>query len=169
MPAAAATQAPVPPTVNLPAAAELCGDLARVIDERDVPVLLERTAKILDATGVVLWVAAPGDGHLQPMLTHGYPEKVLRRIGTLPVEDDNVTSLAYRSMRPQQVAGGDGSDVAAIAVPLITANGCAGVLAAEVRAARLAPDSVALARIIAAQFATIIAPGEPAASRAAQA
>jgi hypothetical protein len=163
---------PTPPphaVVNLPAAAELCGDLARVLDERDVPVLLERAAKVLDASGVILWVANPDTGRLQPMLTHGYGERVLRRLGTLDVEADNVTSLAFRSMRPQQVNGHNGSSAGALAVPLVTAHGCTGVLAAEVRDVRLGPDALALARIIAAQFATIIAPAEPSASRAAEA
>jgi hypothetical protein len=158
-----------PPTINLPAAAELCGDLARVLDERDVPVLLERAARVLDASGVILWVTNPDTGRLQPMLTHGYGEKVLRRLGTLDVEADNVTSLAFRSMRPQHVNGTNGSSSGAIAVPLVTAHGCTGVLAAEVRDVRLGSDALALARIIAAQFATIIAPPESSASRAAQA
>ena len=157
------------PGVDLPAAAELCGDLARVLDERDVPVLLERAAHVLDASGVILWVANPDTGRLQPMLTHGYGERVLRRLGTLDVEADNVTSLAFRSMHPQQVSGSNGSSAGALAVPLVTAHGCTGVLAAEVRNVRLGPDALALARIIAAQFATIIAPAEPSASRAAEA
>jgi hypothetical protein len=158
------------PSFNLPAAAELCGDLARVLDERDVPVLLERAAKVLDASGVILWVANPDTGRLQPMLTHGYGVKVLRRLGTLDIEADNVTSLAFRSMRPQHVHGSNGSSAGALAVPLVTAHGCTGVLAAEVRDARLGPDGLALARIIAAQFATIIAPAEESApSRAAEA
>jgi hypothetical protein len=159
---------PAPPPINLRDAAELCGDLARVLDERDVPVLLERAANVLDASGVILWVADPDTGRLQPMLTHGYGDRLLRRLGTLDVDADNVTSLAFRSMRPQQVSGHNGSSAGALAVPLVTAHGCTGVLAAEVRDVRLGPDALALARIIAAQFATIIAPADPSASRVAK-
>jgi hypothetical protein len=43
-------------------------------------------------------------------------------------------------------------------VPLITATGCVGVLAAEVKHSRPHPDFVPLARIVAAQFSTLVAP-----------
>ena len=112
---------------------------------------------------------ADADGHrLQPMLTHGYSDKVLSRLGALAVDADNVTSLAFRSRRSQHVNGSGTSG--AIAIPLVTASGCTGVLAAEVKETKLAPEAIALARIIAAQFATIIAPVEEAVQpRAAEA
>jgi hypothetical protein len=169
-PAAATATAPTAvtaPTVNLPEAAELCGDLAQVIDGSDVPGLLARTARLLEASGVIVWMADTDGRRLQPALTHGYSDKVLSRLGSLAVDADNVTSLAFRSRRSQQVNGGSSG---AIAIPLVTANGCTGVLAAEVKDTKLAPDAIALARIIAAQFATIIAPvEEPVQARAAEA
>jgi hypothetical protein len=165
-PLAKAAPAPVS-SVNLPDAAELCGDLARVIDGRDVPALLARAAGILEASGVIVWMADVDGSRLQPMLTHGYSDKVLSKLGALATDADNVTSLAFRSRRSQQVNGAGAAG--AIAIPLVTASGCTGVLAAEVKESRLAPDAVALARIIAAQFATIIAPVETADARAAEA
>jgi hypothetical protein len=160
---------PIPvPVVNLSATAELCGDLARVLDGGDVPALLARAAKLLDASGVIVWMADGEGRRLQPTLTHGYSDKVLSRLGSLTVDADNVTSLAFRSRQSQHVNGSGSSG--AIAIPLITAQGCTGVLAAEVKDTKLAPDAIAVARIIAAQFATIIAPvDDMVGSRAAEA
>jgi hypothetical protein len=54
-------------------------------------------------------------------------------------------------------------------VPLVTASGCGGVLSAELRDSKPAPELLALTRIVAAQFATLIAPAEAGAPRAAEA
>ena len=79
--ASAAAPAVAPSAVNLPEAAELCGDLARVIDGRDVPGLLARAAKLLEASGVIVWMADSDGQQLHPTLTHGYSDKVLSRLG----------------------------------------------------------------------------------------
>jgi hypothetical protein len=160
---------PPAPAVNLPDAAELCVDLARVMDSRDVPALLERATKVLDAKGVILWMVDGTGAVLRPSLSHGYSDKVLNRLGALDVDADNVTSLAFRSVRPQVMPGSATGAAAAIAVPLVTASGCGGVLSAELRESRPAPDLLALTRIVAAQFATLIAPAEAGAPRAAEA
>jgi hypothetical protein len=158
---------PVPaPVASLPDAAELCVDLARVIDSRDVPTLLERAARVLEAKGVIIWLADKETGTLRPSLTHGYSDKVLTRLGVLDVDADNVTSLSYRSMRPQTMTAVSFGSAGAIAVPLITAAGCTGVLAVETRDSKPASEMVAVARIIAAQFATLIAPEDLGASAA---
>jgi hypothetical protein len=163
--------APAPPvtTLNLPDAAELCVDLARVMDGRDVPALLERVARVLDAKGVIVWMVDAAGGVLHPSLSHGYTEKVLNRLGTLEVDSDNVTSLAFRSVRPQIMAGASPGAAGAVAVPLVTAAGCSGVLAAELRDSQPAPELLALTRIVAAQFATLIAPADLHGARAAEA
>ena len=155
---AARITAPAPPSTHLVEAAELCVDLARVMDGRDIPALVERTASILDAKGVIIWVADTEGRELRPALTHGYPDKVLDRLGTLPIDADNVTSLAYRSMRPQAMNGGAPGTTGAVAVPLVTASGCVGVLAAEVRHSKPAAEMISLAKIIAAQFSSIVTP-----------
>jgi hypothetical protein len=156
-----------PPLVNLPEAAELCVDLARVIDGRDIPALLERTARLIEARGLIVWVADTEGATLRPMLTHGYAERVINRLGTLETGADNVTSLSFRSLRPQLMNGGTDGSSGALAVPLVTASGCTGVLAAEIKEGRPAPEVLAIARIVAAQLATLIAPYEIAATQAA--
>lgn len=176
---AAAHQAPVPhahvapgpppkPVVSLTAAAELCGDLARVLDGRDVPALLERTATLLEAKGLVLWAADTSGAMLRPSLTHGYSEKIVSRLRPLQVDGDNVTALAYRSLEAQSLPGATSADPAALAVPLVTGSGCVGVLSAEVRQSRPHPDLVQVARIVAAQFSTLVAPMDDAVPKAAQ-
>jgi hypothetical protein len=151
----------VPPApANLTEVAELCVDLGRVIDSRDVPSLVERAASVLQAKGVVLWVADSTGAMLRPSVTHGYPAKIVARLGPLQIDGDNVTSLAFRSMRPQTMAATAPGAPAAFAVPLLTASGCVGVLAAEVKQEKPASEMLPLARIIAAQFAALIAPTE---------
>ena len=172
---------PPPPTPLVPAStinwadtAELCVDLARVMDARDMPSLLQRAARVLDATGIVVWVIDTRGETLTPALAHGYSDRVLAKLGSLQVDDDNVTSLSFRSMRPQAVpgAGKDGLG-SAIAVPLVATGGCNGVLAAEIPGAKPADECIAVARILAAQFAGMLAPVEPSvdasSGRAAQA
>jgi hypothetical protein len=151
---------PPPVPANLSDVAELCVDLGRVIDSRDVPSLVERAATVLQAKGVVLWVVDSAGAILRPSITHGYTEKVLARLGPLQIDGDNVTSLAYRSMRPQTMNSTSPGAPSALAVPLLTASGCVGVLAAEVKQDKPASELLPLARIIAAQFAALIAPTE---------
>jgi hypothetical protein len=151
---------PAPRGANLSAAAELCVDLARVADASEMPTLVQRAATVLEAKGVVLWVADAAGTSLRPTLTHGYADKVLARMGPLQVDSENVTALAFRSMQAHAVSGTSPADPGAVAVPLITPSGCVGVLAAETRPNRNGQDLLPLARIIAAQFSSIVAPTE---------
>jgi hypothetical protein len=152
-------------TVDLTNAAELCVDLGRILDGRDLPALMARAATVLDAKGIVLWVSE--GAVLRPSVAHGYSDRVLQRMGTLMIDGDNVTSLAFRSMQPQVVRGSiDGQG--ALAVPLITASGCVGVLAAEVQGAKPGDTRFAVARMIAAQLSTIVGPGSSTVSNVAQ-
>jgi len=157
-PAVTAPAGPAPRPVSLSAAAELCVDLARLLDGRDVPGLLERTAMLLDAKGIMIWAVDTGGALLRPSMCHGYSEKILTRLRPLQVDGDNVTSLAFRSMQAQSFPGATAADSGAIAVPLITASGCVGVLAAEVRPGKPHPDLLPVARIVAAQFSTLVNP-----------
>ncbi len=159
MPAAAA---PVPDVkdVNLTEAADLCVDLARVLNTRDVPALFERAARILGAKGLVLWVADSSGARLRPSLTHGYSEKVLARMSGLQMDGDNATSLAFRSMQAQIVGASSPAGAGALAVPLVTATGCVGVLSAEVKRAKPGSDTLSVAQMIAAQLSALVAPGD---------
>jgi hypothetical protein len=145
----------------LRAAADLCTDFARLGGEQELPALLERTARLLDATGIIIWVAAPGTGALAPLLAHGYSQQALARMPTIAADGDNATAAAYRSA-DIEVVKTNGMSPGAIAVPLMTSLGCVGVMAAEVRHGREASESArALARIVAAQFATLVGPAQP--------
>ena len=151
---------PPVPDVNLADAAGLCTDLARVLDTRDVPALFERAANVLDAKGLVLWVADTSGARLQPSLAHGYSDKVLARMSGLQLDGDNATALAFRSMQAQVVGAASPSGSGALAVPLVTATGCVGVLSAEIRASRPGQATLSVAKMIAAQFSALVSPGE---------
>jgi hypothetical protein len=154
------------PSVDLSRAAELCVDLGRILDGRDLQALIERAADVLEAKGLVLWVSESGGSVLRPAVAHGYSDRTLQRMGTLSVSGDNVTSLAFRTLQPQVVRGPfDGHG--ALAVPLITASGCVGVLAAEVQGAKPGDVRFAVARMIAAQLSTLVGPGSIAPSKTA--
>ena len=165
------TSRPAPPvddpfqasSVDLGSAAELCVDLGRIMDGNDLPGLMGRAAGVLEAKGLVLWVSETGGRSLRPSVSHGYSERVVQRMGTLPTDGDNVTSLAFRTMQPQVVRvsfEGHG----AIAVPLITGSGCVGVLAAEVQGVKPGDTRFAVARMIAAQLSTLVGPTAAAAN-----
>jgi hypothetical protein len=164
----AATSAVTPSEVNLADAAELCLDLARVLDARDVGALFDRAALVLEAKGLVLWSIDTSGALLRPTLTHGYSEKVLARMGGLQVDSDNATALAFRSMQAQVVPGQSAAAPGALAVPLITANGCVGVLSAEIKRSQPGKDTVAVGKMIAAQLSALVAPGGEAAAAASQ-
>lgn len=144
------------PDDSLDAAAKVCTDLARVKDADELRDALGRAARLLDASGVIVWVTDGGGKSLKPLLTYGYPEEALRRIPTLPKDQDNATAAAWRDAVTQVVDATD-SAPGAIAVPLLVPQGCVGVLAAEIRHGReSATTTRALAQIVAAQLAVLI-------------
>jgi CHASE3 domain sensor protein len=155
--AATPIQAAAPP-VSLDQMAALCGDLARITDTRALPSLLERTAAILDASGIVLWIADPDGRELSPIVCHGYPPKLATRMGTILRDAGNVTASAYRTSLLQTMKG-DAISSGAIAVPLVAANGCVGVMAAEMNnGGELQAPLLSAATIVAAQLATLVGP-----------
>jgi hypothetical protein len=144
--------------LNLGNVASLCTDLARLIDNRSLPGVLERTARVLDANGVVLWIADPDGRELTPIVTHGYPAQLVTRLGTIPRDAQNATAAAFRTALLQTVDS-DAISAGAIAVPLLTPTGCVGVMAAEVLHGGEKQDSkLAAAAIVAAQLATLVGP-----------
>ena len=158
-PAAGVTPAPAAkPRIDLQQLSAICGDLARVVDTRTLPSLLERAADVLDAGGIVLWVADPDGRELAPIITHGYPQNIVVRLGMLPRDAENATAAAFRTSLLQTVKT-DAVSNGAIAAPLVAANGCVGVMAAEVRHHGEEDESVlAAAAIFAAQLATLVGP-----------
>ena len=164
-PGRAATPAPAP-AVDLGAVAALCSDLARVTDTRPLPSVLERAAALLDAAGVVLWIADPDGRELAPILAHGYPPQLVNRLGTIPRDAENVTAAAFRTGLVQTVRA-DAVSNGAIAAPLVTPAGCVGVMAAEMRHGGEQHDArLAAAAIVAAQLASLVGPPIPRASKA---
>ena len=59
-------------STNFAGVAALCVDLARVVDTRALPSLLDRTADILDASGIILWIADSDGRELNPIFAQGY-------------------------------------------------------------------------------------------------
>src|SRR4029078_13222349 len=87
-----------------------------------LPPILERAAALLDATGIILWVADPDGRELNPILAQGYPQHLINRLGTLPRNAENATAAAFRTATLQTVYGDSGSN-GAIAAPLVTCGG----------------------------------------------
>ncbi len=155
---AQATHLPPTQTLNLAGVASLCTDLARVVDTQALPALLERAAAVLDANGIVLWIADPDGRELSPILAHGYPPQLVARLGTIARDAENATASAFRTALLQTVRA-DAVSNGAIAAPLVTPAGCVGVMAAEVRrTGESDPATLAVASIVAAQLATLVGP-----------
>jgi hypothetical protein len=166
-PADAAPAPPAPPDLapDVEQVAEVCKELARLADTTALPPLLERAAKTLDASGVMLWVADPDARELTAVAAHGYPRHVLTRIRTIRKDAENVTAAAFRTGLLQTLKA-DGTSPGAIAAPLVNPSGCIGVMSAEVGAdIERQPARLAFATIVAAQLATIVAPAARAHSK----
>jgi hypothetical protein len=138
--------------------AELCSDVARVVEPGELPGLLERASRLLDASGVILWIADRPGAELRPVIAHGYSAAMLARMPSIGRDGDNATAAAYREAR-LEVVRTDGRANGAVVAPLITADGCVGVMAAEVKhGAECKAALQSLARILAAQFAALVSP-----------
>jgi hypothetical protein len=143
---------------EITAAADLCTDFARVAEAGELPSLLERAARLMDATGFIVWVADSAGTVLRPALAHGYAPAALARMPAIPRHDDNATAAAWRD-GDIRVVRTNGMTPGALVVPLLGADGCTGVLAAEVRHGRESSETVrALARVVAAQLAMVVSP-----------
>jgi len=144
-------------------AAKLCTELACVQDGTQLPGFLQRAAKLLNASGLVLWV---GDGHgreLRPAMSFGYSDQVMARMGAIARDAANATAACWRAAELRTV-NGIALTSGALVVPLITPDGCIGVLCAETKGgSERDKRSQALAAIFAAQLATLISPQSSAA------
>jgi len=150
-------------TPALDDAVDVCVDIARLLDGRDLPAILTRAALAMDAKGLVLWVVDERGQTLRASMAHGYSDRMLARLGQLPVSADNATSLACRTLEPQMVPGTAMGSSGALAVPLISTSGCVGVLSAEVTGSMANTHQVSVARLIAAQLSSVIRPDAAAA------
>jgi hypothetical protein len=153
---ATAPPPPAPPS-RWPEAAALCTDIARLSDSQEISRLLGRAASLLNASGIVVWMASDGRDGLVPAAASGYDERLVSRIGTIARTDDNLTANAFREGAARTSKSRAGSH-AALAVPLLTPSGAAGVLSAELRDAQdVDPQQLAIATIVAAQLSMVLA------------
>jgi hypothetical protein len=159
--AAAPASSPTPPTPAVPMlslreAAAICTDLGRVSQSIEISALLERAGKVLNASGVIVWMASADGRELYPAASAGYDDRLLARIGSIPRNAANVTAGALREAAPR-TSPGAGSTAAALAIPLMTPLGPVGVLSAEMRELSEVDDTrMAVATIFAAQLATLL-------------
>ena len=136
--------------------AQLCTELCRVLETREVAPLLKHVAEMLDAIGLIVWVWDPQRTALKPALAHGYSDEVLASLPRVRRDTDNATAASFRSAQTHIVNGNDLAS-GAVVVPLLTPAGCTGVLAVELRHGAERRESVrALATIFAAQLATFV-------------
>ena len=153
-----AVSADLSATPDLKTTADICASLARVQNPRDLPGLLERAAKVLNAKGLIVWMPEDPQGNLRPVLAHGYAPQALTRMGTIAPNADNVTAHAFRT-GTVQILEGDALSSGAVVAPLVTADGCTGAMAVELKGALASSEAVrAVAIILAAQLATLITP-----------
>ena len=141
----------------LRAASQLCTDLGRVADLDELKGLIGQAADLMDASGVVIWIAGADGTYVQPALSHGYPPSVMARMSRILRTADNAAAAAYRSGQMQIVLARPGESNGAVVAPLLSADGCIGALSAEIRGGGESSESVqALAAIFAAQLAGVL-------------
>ena len=150
------------PTLGM--AAELCTDLGRMGDPEDLSAVLGQAADVLNASGLVVWVRNSSGAELSPAFAHGYSQETVARLPQIPRSADNAAAVAYRTGALQIVLSRPGTSKGAVAAPLLSPDGCVGVLSAEIRDGGEASDAVqALARILAAQLSGLLGPASSAA------
>jgi hypothetical protein len=138
-------------------AARLCTDFGALHDVNGLQVLLARAADVIDAAGLVVWLADAAGSELQPVLSHGYSDTARARLPHVPRSANNAAAAAYRTGDVQIVVSQPGGSKGAIVAPIIGPEGCVGALSAEIRGGGEASESVqALATIVAAQLAGIL-------------
>lgn len=158
---AVAPVAVVPTDPDLLATANLCTQLGRLDKTSDVAPLLHEVVRILDAVGLVVWIWHPDTAELKPALAQGYSEKVISQLPPVRPDADNATAAAFRSAQACAV-NGTSLTSGALVVPLITAAGCLGALAMELRHGGEHTGWVrALVTIFAAQLARIVEAERP--------
>lgn len=138
--------------------AEICGELSSLSDPGALEGALERVNAVLDATGLIVWMASSDAGYLAPVAVRGFDPQLLARIGYIPREAANVTAAAFRENTPK-ISQPTDTEPGAVAVALCGPSGPAGVLSIEFKQGETVDDAkVAVASIIAAQLATLAVP-----------
>ena len=155
--------APPPAIPSVPVAAlqevgEICADLSTLADTGALTGALARAATVLDASGLIVWIASNDGNSLSPVASHGFDEKMVSRIGRIPRDSANLTAAAFRENVPR-VSAATLTAPAALAVALCGPSGPVGVLSVELKSGVPADESrVALTTIFGAQLATLAQP-----------
>jgi hypothetical protein len=138
-------------------AARLCTRIACARDDRDLNSALEEAVGMLDAQGAILWAWDPDRDALFPVLAHGYPDELLSKLPEVGRRDDNAIAAAF-SLGQKQVVRGEGDATGAFVAPLLSPDGCVGVLALEfANGGEQHELAQALATLVTAQFSTLFA------------
>jgi cytoskeletal protein RodZ len=156
--------------------AGLCTEFGVVTDRSKVQLLLQNTARALDAAGLIVWLWDEAAAELRPALAYGYPDKILAHLPTVRRDADNATAAAFRSATSCEMRATAHAS-AALVVPLLIPGDCAGVLAIElnpglqptrtVRASAKILASALTQLVLRSQSADRDAPSEPAGPPAA--
>jgi hypothetical protein len=142
--------------LDLPAVANLCTAIGRMKSREDLERLLERTGTLLDAPGVVVWMAAGEE--LFPAAAFGYDLGQLGRLGPIAKGAVNATAAAWRTGQLQTVPG-EARSRGAVVAPMLGTERCIGVLAVEVNPERaLDKTTQAAVSLVAAQLSATVAP-----------
>lgn len=137
---------------------EIVSDLSTLSDTGALTGALNRAASVLDASGVIVWVASNDGGTLSPVASHGFDARLVSRIGRIARDAANLTAMAFRE-NGARVSAATATAPAALAVALCGPSGPVGVLSVELKAGVPADEGrVMVATIFAAQLATLAAP-----------
>ena len=136
----------------------ICADLSALSDPGTLQGTLARVSTLLDATGLIVWLASTDGASLSPVATHGFDATLVARIGKVPRGSANLTAAAFRENTPK-VSAPTTTAPAALAVAMCSPSGPVGVLSIELKPGQSADEAkVALASIVAAQLATLTMP-----------
>lgn len=157
-PAVVEVPRPVVPLDEVQQLTDVCSDLSAVADPGALEGALGRVVSLLNATGLIVWVASNDKGSLAPVASSGFDPKLVARIGSIARDSHNLTAATFRENTPKTSAATE-TTPGALAVPMCGPSGLAGVLSIELKSKQVVNDAkVALAGIIAAQLATLAMP-----------
>jgi hypothetical protein len=135
--------------------AHLCTTLGCARTQTQVADVLRELSTIVGASAVVLWVWDAVAQTLYPIVICGYAGEAAR-IPAVDPKADNAIAAAFNSAQFCVVKGAHGSS-GAVAAPLLTTAGCAGVLALEFEnSGEQRRDIQSLISILSAQLATLM-------------
>lgn len=143
---------------SLREASLICADLSALSDPGALQGTLERVSTLLNATGLIVWIASNDGSSLAPVATHGFDPTLVARIGRISRESANLTAAAFRDNTPK-TSPPTATAPAALAVAMCSPAGPAGVLSIELKPGQSVDEArLALASIVAAQLATLTMP-----------